>query len=172
MPRLIKLTENGAAWADDAFVSVLDEEDAPTQGDIIVSLKRFLAEGESLSAGRKVGVLVQAGEVVEDLAYDLAQVSVVALAFPKYRDGRPYSSARVLRERLKFEGEIRAVGDVLQEQAQHMVRCGFDAFEAVDGSDPQAWTGATRRYRHVYQRASDARQPAFVERAAAQNEEG
>jgi uncharacterized protein (DUF934 family) len=173
MPTLIKLTADGAAWADDAFVTVLDEEAVPTQGDVIVSLQRFLAEGEGLTAGRKVGVLVQAGESVEDLAYDLAQVAVVALAFPKYRDGRAYSSARVLRERLGFTGEVRAVGDVLQEQAQHMVRCGFDAFEPVDGSDPDHWARAAHRYRHVYQRASDGRPPAYVEReAAVQSQKG
>ncbi len=165
MPRLIKLTDAGAAWADDSFVAVPDDEDVPGQGDVIVSLKRFLAEGDALAAGRKVGVVVQAGEAVEDLAYDLAQLAVVALAFPKFRDGRAYSSARVLRERLGFTGEIRAVGDVLREQAQHMVRCGFDAFEPSDGSDPQHWADAAHRYRHAYQRSSDRRQPAFVERA-------
>lgn len=166
MPRLIKLSGGTVAWAEDGFVLVTDEEDAPTQGDVIVSLKRFLAEGDALAAGRKVGVLIQPDDAVEDLAYDLPRVAVVALAFPKYRDGRAYSSARVLRERLNFTGEIRAVGDVLQEQAQHMVRCGFDAFEPSDGSDPEAWLKATQRYRHVHQRSSDGREPLFAERAA------
>lgn len=167
MPKLIRLTADGAAWVEDAFVTVSDEEPVPTQGDVLVSLQRFLAEGDSLATGRKVGVVVQAGETVEDLAYDLAKVAVVALAFPKYRDGRAYSSARVLRERLGFKGEVRAIGDVLREQAQHMVRCGFDAFEPADGSDPEAWARAVHRYRHVYQRSSDDRVPAYAERAAA-----
>lgn len=166
MPKLIKLAQDGsAAYADDAFVFVTDEEQVPTQGDVIVSLKRFLAEGEALAAGRKVGVVVQPDEAVEDLAYDLPRLALVALAFPKYRDGRAYSSARLLRERLTFTGEVRAVGDVLQEQAQHMVRCGFDAFEPADGSDPEAWFKAAHRYRHVYQRGADARPPAWAERA-------
>jgi uncharacterized protein (DUF934 family) len=173
MPKLIKLTPQGAAWAEDPFVMVSDDEEAPSQGDVIVGLQRFLAEGDALIQDRRVGVLVQAGEAVEDLAYDLAKVAVVALVFPKYRDGRAYSSARVLRERLRFTGELRAVGDVLREQAQHMARCGFDAFEPADGSDPQAWGRAIHRYRHVYQRASDDRTPAYAERAAAaQSEKG
>ena len=166
MPKLIKLTADGsAAFAEDAFVFVTDEEDVPTQGDVVVSLQRFVTEGEALLSGRKVGVVVQPGETIEDLAYDLPRLAVVALAFPKYRDGRAYSSARLLRERFGFTGEIRAVGDVLQEQAQHMVRCGFDAFEPADGADPQAWFRAAHRYRHVYQRAADGREPAFDERA-------
>jgi uncharacterized protein (DUF934 family) len=166
MPKLIKLAGDGAAYAEDAFVTVLDEEQVPTQGDVIVSLKRFLAEGEALSAGRKVGVVVQPGESVEDLAYDLPRLAVIALAFPKFRDGRAYSSARLLRDRYHYAGEIRAVGDVLQEQALDMVRCGFDAFEPADGSDPATWHRAATRYRHVYQRVSDRRTPVFEERAA------
>jgi len=88
----------------------------------------------------------------------------VALAFPKFLDGRHYSNARVLRERYGFKGELRASGDVLREQAQFLLRCGFDAFEASDGSTPEQWEAATRRFRHVYQRGADDRVPAFVER--------
>jgi len=56
------------------------------------------------------------------------------------------------------------VGDVLREQAQFMLRCGFDAFEPADGSTPEDWEHAAHRFRHVYQRAADGRTPAFVER--------
>ena len=172
MPKLIKLTDDGASWAEDAFVLVADEDPIPTQGDVIVSLPRFVAEGEALGAGRQVGVLVQPGEAIEDLAYDLPRVALVALAFPKYRDGRAYSSARLLRDRYGYAGQIRAVGDVLQEQALHMIRCGFDAFEPNDGADPQVWISAAQRYRHVYQRAADRRPAAFEERLQAQVQGG
>jgi uncharacterized protein (DUF934 family) len=113
-----------------------------------------------------VGVRIEPAEEVEALAYDLPRLSVVALAFPKYRDGRAYTSARLLRERFAYQGEVRAVGDVLQEQAGFMVRCGFDAFEPNDGATPEAWTKAANRFRHVYQRAVDARPIAADERAA------
>jgi uncharacterized protein (DUF934 family) len=89
---------------------------------------------------------------------------MVQLTFAKFRDGRPYSAARVLRGRMAYQGELRAVGDVLREQALHMIRCGFDAFEPADGSSPDEWLAAAGRYRHVYQRAQDDRQPIFVER--------
>jgi uncharacterized protein (DUF934 family) len=111
-----------------------------------------------------VGVRLKSDEAAEALAYDLPRIAVVALEFPRFRDGRPYSNARVLRERYGFEGEIRAVGDVLREQAQFMLRCGFDAFEPADGSGAQQWQAATQRFRHIYQRAADGRSPAFVER--------
>ncbi len=166
MPSLIRIADNKAALVEDAFVFVADDQDVPATGDIVVSLPRLVSEGDALlAAGRRVGVRLQPSEAVEDLAYDLPRLSVVQLVFAKFRDGRPYSSARVLRERLGYQGELRAVGDVLREQAAHMVRCGFDSFEPADSSSADQWLAAAHRYRHVYQRAADDRQPVYVERA-------
>lgn len=166
MPKLIELADGAARWADDAFVNVTDEDAIPETGDVILSLTRFEAEGDALlsSNSRRVGVRIESNEEIEVLAYDLPRIAVVALAFPKYRDGRAYTSARLLRERFHYQGQIRAVGDVLQEQAGFMVRVGFDAFEPNDGATPEAWTKAASRFRHVYQRAADDRQVAFEER--------
>lgn len=167
MPTLIKLHQGKATLANDPFTAVADDEPLP-QGDVIISLTRFQQEGDRLaSEGRSVGVRIEADEEVEVLAYDLPRLAVVALAFPKFRDGRHYSNARMLRERYGFTGEVRAVGDVLREQAMLMYRCGIDAFEPSDGSSPEQWQAATQRYSHVYQRAADARRPAFDERGEA-----
>ena len=164
MPTRIRLHDGGFSLTEDPFTAVTDDAELP-QGDVIISLTRFQAEGDRLlSEGRAVGVRVESDEQVEALAYDLPRIAVVALAFPKFGDGRAYSSAALLRERFDFKGEVRAVGDVLREQAGFMVRCGFDAFEPADGSTPDVWERAARRYRHVYQRGVDARAPAFVER--------
>ncbi|WP_297506232.1 DUF934 domain-containing protein [uncultured Caulobacter sp.] len=168
MPRLIELADGEARWAEDGFVHLADEDPIPETGDVILSLARFEAEGDALlsSNARRVGVRIESHEEVEVLAYDLPRIALVALAFPKFRDGRAYTSARLLRERFGYPGQIRAVGDVLQEQAGFMVRCGFDAFEPADGASPEAWTKAARRFRHVYQRAADDRPAAFEERAS------
>jgi uncharacterized protein (DUF934 family) len=164
MPTFIRLQDSAFALAEDPFTAVGDDQAIPP-GDVIVSLARFQAEGEGLlSEGRQVGVRLESDEEVEALAYDLPQIAVVALAFPKFGDGRAYTSARLLRERFHFKGEVRAVGDVLREQAGFMVRCGFDAFEPADGSTVEDWERAARRFRHVYQRSTDGRPPAFVER--------
>ena len=164
MPMRIKIEDGHMLPVEDPFTYVADDQDLP-QGDVIVSLTRFEAEGDRLlSEGRAVGVRLRSDEEAEVLAYDLPRVAVVALEFPKFRDGRAYTNARILRERLGFKGELRAVGDVLREQAYFMLRCGFDAFEPADGSSAQQWQSVTQRFRHVYQRAADARAPAFVER--------
>jgi len=167
MPKLIELANGEARWADDAFVNVTDEDAIPDSGDVILSLARFEAEGDALlsSNSRRVGVRIESDQEIEVLAYDLPRIAVVALAFPKFRDGRAYTSARLLRERFKYDGQIRAVGDVLQEQVGFMVRCGFDAFEPSDGATPEVLTKAANRFRHVYQRAADARAIALDERA-------
>lgn len=167
MPRLIRQSGRVAGWSEDEFVSLADDDALPADGGVILSFARFQLEGDGLlSDGRAVGVRLEADQAVEDLAYDLPRLSLVALNFPKFRDGRAYTSARLLRDRYGFGGEIRAVGDVLREQAHFMVRCGFDAFEPADGSTPEQWTQAASRYRHVYQRGADDREPAYVERGA------
>lgn len=164
MPRLIRSQNGRMVLANDAFTHVDDEQELPP-GDVIISLARFQADGEALlSEGRAVGVRLTSDQEVEALAYDLPRIAVVALAFPKFLDGRHYSNARILRQRYGFRRELRACGDVLREQAGFMLRCGFDAFEPADGSTPEEWERATRRFRHVYQRGADERVPAFVER--------
>jgi uncharacterized protein (DUF934 family) len=165
MSQLIKRQAGQFVLADDRFTLVADDLPVP-KGDVIVSFTRFQAEGEALLAhGRDVGVLVESDQSVDDLAYDLPRIAVLALSFPKFRDGRAFSSARLLRERYGYTREVRAVGDVLRELADFMVRCGFDAFEPADGSTPEQWAAAAGRFRHVYQRAADGREPAFAERA-------
>jgi uncharacterized protein (DUF934 family) len=167
MPTLIKLANGAASYVEDSLVTVGPEDAIPASGDVLLSLAQFQADGEALlAAGRKVGVRLEASEDVESLIQALPRLSVVALAFPKFRDGRAFSAARLLRERFGYTGEVRAVGEVLRELANFMIRCGFDAFEPTDGSTPEQWAATAHRYRHVYQRAADARPPAYVEREA------
>lgn len=93
MPTLIKLQGEAMVLANDAFTHVADDQDLP-QGDVIISLTRFQADGERLlGEGRSVGVRLEPNEEAEALAYDLPRLAVVALAYPKFRDGRQYSNA-------------------------------------------------------------------------------
>ena len=171
MPRLIKLSDGRPQWADDGFLFLEDGQPSPAPGfgsanGVIISLARFQAEREAwLSSGRRLGVRLEPHEAVEDIAEELPHLVLVALVFPKFRDGRPYSAAALLRERYGFKGEIRAVGEVLRDQADFMIRCGFDAYEPADGSTPEDWNRAEHRFRHVYQAAADDVSPAFRERA-------
>lgn len=118
----------GGAFVDDPWRSLADDE-LPGDGPAILSLTAWLALGgrrEGLNA--PVGVKLDAGEMVDALLPDLGRLSLVALSFPKFGDGRAFSKASILRGQHGFAGEIRAVGDVLWDQLQLMRRCGFDAF--------------------------------------------
>lgn len=104
--------------ADDTWVLLGRDsslEDLP-EGDIIVPLVLWQSALDQLrSRPGRTGVLVRSDEQVESLAGELAGLSLVALDFPVFSDGRSYSNARILRERLHFQGELRAVGEVLQQ---------------------------------------------------------
>ena len=164
MPTLIRLEAGRFTAVEDAFTKVADDQELPP-GDVIISLARFQTDGDRLlSEGRQIGVRVENDEAVEDLAYDLPRIALVALDYPKFRNGRAFTSASLLRQRFNYQGEVRAVGDVLREQAGFMVRCGFDAFEPADGSTVEQWERATHRFRHAYQRSTDGRPAAFEER--------
>lgn len=168
MQKLIRLEGGRPVAAEDPYLDVADEDPTPGQGAVILSLARFQAEGEALlAAGRDVGVRLNADEGVEQLAPWLDRLKLVALVFPKFRDGRQYSQAMLLRERFGYTGELRAVGEVLREQGHFMVRCGFDVFVPADGSGPEDWAAVMARYRRVYQAAADGREPNFLLRQKA-----
>lgn len=165
MPTLLRLEAGAWRAADDPYTALADE-DALVTGPVIVSFHRFQAEPETLLAdGRAVGVRLRSDEAVEGLAYDLPRLALVAAEFPKFRDGRAFTAARLLRDRFGFKGEVRAVGEVLLEQAHFIARCGFDGAEPADGTTAEQWTARLGLHRHVYQVAADHRSPAFVERA-------
>lgn len=109
-------------------------------------------------------------EDIDALADVVRRFDVVILNFPHFQDGRAYSQARVLRERLGFKGEIRARGAVLCDQAAFMVRAGFDALE-IGGGDADGFKRALSAYSAVYQPAADGAVPVrrlrFLNRAAA-----
>jgi uncharacterized protein (DUF934 family) len=95
------------------------------------------------------------------IADDVGRLGLVALEFPRFTDGRPYSHARLLRQRLGYRGELRAVGNVLRDQLLFMRRCGFDAFELPDGADVAAWLSAFDEISVFYQPAADGAPPAM-----------
>ena len=103
---------------------------APNGIPTILPLKAWNEQREALlNRDQRFGVLIEAGEAIDAVVPDLDRLSLIALAFPKFADGRSFSKAKMLRDEHRFQGEIRAVGDVLWDQLQLMARCGFDAFE-------------------------------------------
>jgi uncharacterized protein (DUF934 family) len=101
----------------------------PPEGDVIVPLAVWLGQRETLrSRPGRVGVWLDAGDEPGAIAADVGRLALIAVNFPKFGDGRGYSTARLLRERYGYRGELRAIGDVLRDQLQFMADCGFDSF--------------------------------------------
>jgi len=101
------------------------------------------------------------------LAGDIDRLSLVVLDFPKFSDGRAFSQARLLRDRLGFAGEIRATGNVLRDQYLFMTRCGIDAIELPDGTAIEGFLEALREFSVWYQPAADDRTHAMALRQGA-----
>jgi len=140
---------------EDRYVRVLDDAPIPDGVPVIVSGSRFLADASELVArDAPIGVLWPNDRRVAELEPWLDRLSLIALVFPKFRDGRAYSQARLLRERYGYRCELRATGDVLRDQFQFLVRAGFDAFEVKKPADARVF----------YQSSADGRSPALRRR--------
>jgi uncharacterized protein (DUF934 family) len=158
------LVKNGKI-SGDAFVRVADDAEILTEGAVLISAARFLADADALSwrLGR-TGVIWPNNRDVDDLVPYLDRLAVVALVFPTFRDGRAYSQARLLRERYHYRGELRATGQILRDQFVFMLRAGFDAFEVKKDSDAEAYVNTVKRYSVFYQPTGDGRVTALHRR--------
>jgi uncharacterized protein (DUF934 family) len=140
----------------------------PEGADVLVALDVWRAQGALLKGhSARLGLLLSPPDDVKSVATDLVNFALVAVHFPKFTDGRGYSTARLLRERLGWQGELRATGDVLRDQLFLMARCGFDSFALRDDQDPQAALSAFRDFSVRYQSATDEPQPLFRRRQEA-----
>ena len=120
-------------FVEDKWAFLGDDAPVPTEGPVVVSLKRWLSQSETLSARLgPVGVAVEAGADAQMHLPDLADRPLIALTFDKFADGRSFSYARILRDRFRFGGDLRAIGDVLIDEIPLMLRCGFDSFEVTN----------------------------------------
>lgn len=130
-------------------------------GDEIEALDFDRAVADLASLNGSYAVTIQPGQDVRELLPFIEHIARFDIAFPGYRDGRGYSSARILRE-AGFTGAIRAVGDVLRDQLFYMLRCGFDEFLIKDAVPSEAIRAAARRYATTYQSAADSAAPAWA----------
>ncbi len=132
-----------SGFVSDSWQAVGDDAAFPIAGHAIITLTRWRAEQATLAAlGVPIGVAVQPSETLDFIADDVARLAVIALAFPKFTDGRAYSTARRLRE-AGYTGDIRATGDVLLDQLPLMLRAGFTSFEITSAATIHALEAAT-----------------------------
>jgi len=120
-----------------------------------VSLDAFLDQPDAVS------VRIEGGDDVRRLLPMLDRIQLIEVDFPRFRDGRGYSSGRILRES-GYKGELKAVGDVLVDQLLFMRRCGYDSFAPNEPIDHAVAARALSQYDFVYQKAADGHTPVWA----------
>jgi len=140
----------------------------PASGDVIVPLSLWQAKRDALIArvGR-TGVWLKPDDEPAALATDFAVLPLIAVQFPAFTDGRGYSTARLLRERYGYSGELRAIGDMQRDTVFYLSRVGFDAIALRDGEDAEAALSAFEDFTEAYQVSVERPQPLFRRRLAA-----
>lgn len=166
MPKLIK---DGVAAQD--HWTILKEATGPEVlnvipgKNLIVPLKFFHAYRQELNDySGDIAVWLDSDELVGDIGEEIHNLPLIALNFPVFSDGRSYSNARELRDRLGYQGEIRAVGDVLRDQIYYMSRCGFNSFNIRHDQDEESCIDALSDFHTNYQTTVTEPLPLFRRR--------
>src|SRR3989338_8212371 len=116
---MFKLIKNGQVVTDQCKTLTLAEGDTPQSvklpvGPVLVPLSVWQAADES----------------AKEIGRDIDDFTVIAVEFDKFSDGNSYSTARLLRERYGYKGELRAIGDVPRDKLTYQHQVGFDAFRS------------------------------------------
>lgn len=152
---------------DDPWRVVGDDEAIGVDERVLVSWARWLAEGEALQSlpPGHLGVVVNAAKVAPDALGRAAQhFAVIAFDFPAFADGRAFSHAAMLRGRYRYQGQIRAMGQILPDQLQFLERCGFDAFLLPEAHPAEEALRFFTEFSAAYQPAQDGERPVFERR--------
>lgn len=163
------ILRGGEIVADDWMVI----EDGRTElgtggGKVIVTLARWRAEREALLSGHTaVGVLVPNTADIEAVYGEIADRPLIALQFPTFTDGRALSQAVVLRKRLSYRGELRAVGDIIRDLVFWLGRCGFESIVPRKDQNLEGCRAALDEINVAYQAAADRHTPVWVRRRRA-----
>ncbi|NNE39099.1 MAG: DUF934 domain-containing protein [Gammaproteobacteria bacterium] len=134
-------------------------------GDVIVPFAYWKDNQDACTAHKgNVAVMINGDTAITDVASFLDKFELIALDFPAFKDGRCYSHARVLRDRYKYQGDIRAVGDVLRDQLFYMMRCGVSSFAVREDRDMEDALNGLKDFSVTYQSASDDSLPLYKTR--------
>jgi uncharacterized protein (DUF934 family) len=146
--------------------SLLDEsaESLPA-GDILLSYNQWenFADQYSSHSG-SIGVWLEGHAEIEQIIEPLIDLPLIAINFPKFADGRGFSSARLIRERYNYSGELRAIGGFIRDQLYLLKRCGFNAFQFSDEIELSDAAESLKDFSENYQVSVDQENPLFRRR--------
>jgi len=142
--------------SDDAwqrFTPENGQNTPPADGAWLVPVETWLAHREELlERPSPVGLWVKPGDDVDALSGTLDGLALVAVDFPVFTDGRSFTAGKLIRQRLGWTGELRAIGDVLADLVNYLARCGFDSFALKPGQSLESAQAQLRLFARGYQR--------------------
>lgn len=167
MQKLIKdgvIVEN--TWA---FLAKAEGDAAAVEvpaGQVLIPISVWLAQKETLGSRTDIGVWLDSDEGAELIGEDANRFAVIGVNFPIFMDGRAFSTARLLRERYGFKGELRAVGNFMRDQLCYLRRCGVNAFAfANPEANLEEAVKSLSDLQEYYQASVDQPLPLFRRRA-------
>ena len=136
----------------DDWIKIDDNSETGECARIIVSRHHLQRDWMDLhKSDFKLGVELEVTDAVEEIADYLPRLELIVLNFGAFADGRAFSQARLLRQRMAYRGDIRAQGDILRDQLSFMQRCGFTQFRLADGEEVELALNAFSDISHSYQ---------------------
>jgi uncharacterized protein (DUF934 family) len=165
MPRLIK----DGAIVEDRWTLVRETGPGALAAELplIVPLAAWNAQRDALRARGEIGVWLSPEADWEPHAPEFVGLPVIGVDFPQFSDGRGYSTGRLLREKYRFGGELRAIGDVLRDQLFYLRQCGFNAFAVRADRDLEDALRGLGDFSDSYQASAATPLPLFRRRLAA-----
>jgi uncharacterized protein (DUF934 family) len=161
MPQILKdgqITTDNWSLVDDQAASL-------PAGDILLSFEQWQNFNDQLSQHQgKVGVWLEGNIEIEQVIEPLLELPLIAINFPKFADGRGFSTARLIRERYQYSGELRAIGGFIRDQLYLLKRCGFNAFQFSNEDELSGAAESLNDFSENYQVSVDQKHPLFRRR--------
>ncbi|MCJ8324738.1 MAG: DUF934 domain-containing protein [Rhizobiales bacterium] len=148
------LLNDQGALAENQNIIITNTDSLTLHEDQILPFDYWLDQKEPIKQNLKsISIWLNSDDDIDALANDLSSISLIALNFPKFGDGRAFTMAHLLQEKYGFKGEIRAIGHPIADQAQFLFRCGVDSIDIPEGQDPNIWVKEATRMSRFYQRS-------------------
>ena len=157
-----QIIKNGQLVNDDW--NRVDEVGLFPEGKILISMSSWNEQQvQFFKRYGEIGIWMESNENPEEIE-NLERIPVIGILFENFMDGRGFSIARLLRERLDYQGEVRAIGLPIRDQLSYMVKCGFDAFDLADHYDLEEALASLNDFSESYQTSVQQKTPLFRRR--------
>jgi len=150
---------------EDSWAFLDDSAETLPSGNLLLSLEQWQQFSDQLSQHNgELGLWLEGNAEIDTVIDSLQQLSLIAIKFPKFVDGRGFSLARLLRERYNYNGELRAIGEFIRDQLYLLKRCGFNAFQLTEDQDLSEASKSLSDFSETYQVSADQQEPLFRRR--------